>query len=793
MSSFGGSIKLEGASAYKKALSDITQNLKVVSAEMKATASSTDKENMSEKELTAMTKEYNSTLDKQKTALANAKKQLDELQKEYSQNVSELDKLNKEYDDEKKKLDEIGRTLGTSSDEYKKQEEVVSKLETEVTKSEKAIESQGRAINDMRIKTANAEATLNQTAKSVDELGKEEKETTEETKKSSDGFTVMKGVLSNLATQVITSVINGIKKMGSAMKETVTEVASMGDEIDKESQKLGMSTDTYQKLSYAMERSGADIDSFKKGVININSALADVQGGVEDAGSTFIGLGVALENADGSMRNSEDVLLDTIDALSKMEDETARNAWANEIFGKSYTELAPLLNSGSEGIKDLMQEAEDYGMIMSDDVVKASAEFEDSLTRLNGATDGLKSRLVGQLLPSFTEVVDGFSLMASGSDEGGKKLSDGIKHALDDINKLMPEIIKAGSEILKGLIQGISENLDTILDSALELTSTLADALVENLPVITSALSEALPTILESVITLVTDLLTHLSEILQPILDALPDIITQVLDALAENIDSIVAGIIQCVTMILDHLPQIISALIKGIPKIITGLIKAIVNNLPTLIASIIECVGEIAVAIWDSLGDIWTDYISPWLSDTLENIGTWFTDLISSIGDWFSDIWDKITNFVSEIPSKIAEGVSGIVEAGKNLVEGLWEGINNAKEWVLDKIKGFGTAILDGIKNFFGIKSPSKLFKNEIGKNLALGIGEGFSDTMKNVTADMNKAIPTSFDATINPKGFGNVTVIVNGAEGQDVNILADIVIDKLQRTITGSELVYA
>ena len=120
MSSFGGSIKLEGASAYKKALSDITQNLKVVSAEMKATASSTDKENMSEKELTAMTKQYNSTLDQQKTALANAKKQLDDLQKEYAQNVTELDKLNKEYDDEKKKLDEIGRTLGTSSDEYKK-------------------------------------------------------------------------------------------------------------------------------------------------------------------------------------------------------------------------------------------------------------------------------------------------------------------------------------------------------------------------------------------------------------------------------------------------------------------------------------------------------------------------------------------------------------------------------------------------------------------------------------------------------------------------------------------------
>ena len=87
------------------------------------------------------------------------------------------------------------------------------------------------------------------------------------------------------------------------------------------------------------------------------------------------------------------------------------------------------------------------------------------------------------------------------------------------------------------------------------------------------------------------------------------------------------------------------------------------------------------------------------------------------------------------------------MLDVGKNLVQGLWNGIQNAKQWVLDKIKGFGQAILNGIKSFFGIHSPSTLFRDEIGSNLALGLGEGFEDEMADVTKEMQNAIPTSFD----------------------------------------------
>jgi hypothetical protein len=92
----------------------------------------------------------------------------------------------------------------------------------------------------------------------------------------------------------------------------------------------------------------------------------------------------------------------------------------------------------------------------------------------------------------------------------------------------------------------------------------------------------------------------------------------------------------------------------------------------------------------------------------------------------------------------------SKVGQIGTDLVKGIWNGIKDATSWILDKIKGFGKSVLKGIKSFFGINSPSRLFKDEVGKNLALGVGEGFADTMSEVSNDMANAMPTEFDTDI-------------------------------------------
>jgi len=103
----------------------------------------------------------------------------------------------------------------------------------------------------------------------------------------------------------------------------------------------------------------------------------------------------------------------------------------------------------------------------------------------------------------------------------------------------------------------------------------------------------------------------------------------------------------------------------------------------------------------------------------------------------------DMVKNFIdtiSELPTKI-------FDIGKNIVEGLWNGITSMGNWLKDKIKEFATGILDGMKEALGIQSPSKLFRDEVGKYIAQGIGVGFMQEMENVSKDMQSAIPTSFD----------------------------------------------
>jgi phage-related protein len=138
------------------------------------------------------------------------------------------------------------------------------------------------------------------------------------------------------------------------------------------------------------------------------------------------------------------------------------------------------------------------------------------------------------------------------------------------------------------------------------------------------------------------------------------------------------------------------------------------------------------------------------------------------------------------------------MLNIGKNIVEGLWNGISNAKQWVTDKIKGFADGIVGGIKSALGIHSPSKVFEEQVGKNMALGLGEGFTNSMSGITKDMQKSIPTEFDtnATLNgikvnnpssSNNYANMVGAFKEALGQMKIILDDEVAGRfIENTVT-------
>ena len=279
MAGFGGAVKLTGESEYRKALAKITQELKVVGSEMKATASAFQSGDKSITDVASESEKLSKALDSQKNSLAGLKSQLSQMQTAYDKMGDDHKELLDRYTDEKKKLEEIGRTLGTSSKEYQDQKTVVENLSKEVTDSTRAYDAQGKALNDMKIKTANAETVCNNTAKALNDLGNEAIESGKNAEKGSDGFTVYKAVLADLASTAIKNALNGLKQLGGAMvdvgKQAVSGYAEM-EQLEGGVKKIfgdDMASTVIENANNAFKTAGMNANEYMDTVTSFSSSL----------------------------------------------------------------------------------------------------------------------------------------------------------------------------------------------------------------------------------------------------------------------------------------------------------------------------------------------------------------------------------------------------------------------------------------------------------------------------------------------------------------------------------------
>ena len=171
----------------------------------------------------------------------------------------------------------------------------------------------------------------------------------------------------------------GIAGVGIGVK-LAKDFLTLGDQIHKMSIRTGVSAESLQKLKFAAEQSGSSIETLEKGILRSTRVIQDARDGLASATDTFDALNLSVEDLDGL--NPEEQFNLLADAVAGIEDPTKRAAIAQELFGKSGAELIPLLEGGSAGIKQLTDEAERNGNIMSSRTVAATAKFNDTLNTL---------------------------------------------------------------------------------------------------------------------------------------------------------------------------------------------------------------------------------------------------------------------------------------------------------------------------------------------------------------------------------------------------------------------------
>lgn len=343
---------------------------------------------------------------------------------------------------------------------------------------------------------------------------------------------------------------------------------------------------------------------------------------------------------------------------------------------------------------------------------EASTTIQGSLNSVKGAWENL---LVGMTNPNadFDTLIQN---LVDSIATAGENLLPAIEQALIGVSELidslfpliaqkipdlivqvLPQLISAGTGIVTSLVTGIQQNLPALVQGAIQIVTQLLTTLLS-----------LLPQLLDMGAQILMQLVIGIGQALPELIPQAVNAVTTIVENLIDNIDLIIEAGMQLLIGLAEGLINAIPQLIEKIPIIIDKLLNAIIENLPKLVEMGVELVVKLAVGLVQAIPTL--------------------------VG--------KIPQLISSVLNAIGKLPGMVIDIGKNIVQGIWNGISGAASWLWNKITGWCSSIFDGIKSFFGIHSPSKLFADDVGKMLGLGIGEGFDDSLSSVYKEMQDAV---------------------------------------------------
>jgi len=231
--------------------------------------------------------------------------------------------------------------------------------------------------------------------------------------------------------------------MTAALTAAAVGFSKTADRIDKMSQSLSVSRDTFQKLDYVFQKNGASIDSFGSGIKSLQGQIKKTTE-TTDKQSTALGrLGISVTDANGKLKSQDDILLETLYAFNGIEEGVAKSSLAQEIFGKSAQDLMPLLNQEQGSIENLVKRAGELGLVLGDDAVNSGVALTDAITDLKTSGRALLNDAIAPLIPIITESINNFISWA--------KENDNLKNAISGIINVFKIMIPVLASATAGL------------------------------------------------------------------------------------------------------------------------------------------------------------------------------------------------------------------------------------------------------------------------------------------------------------------------------------------------------
>lgn len=546
------------------------------------------------------------------------------------------------------------------------------------------------------------------------------------------------GTAAKVSTAAVGAVAAGVSAAGAAFVGVANNAASYGDNIDKASQKMGLSAEAYQEWDAILQHSGTSVDAVGRGMMTLSKAA-------QKGSDEFQKLGISQEQL--ASLNQEELFAKVVEGLQGMEEGTERAALASKLLGGSARQLGPLLNTSAEETEAMRQKVHELGGVMSNEAVKAAAKYQDTVQDMTTAIDGMKRGLVSDFLPSVTTVMEGITeLFGSDSDKGLNLISEGVDNLIDGISEKLPKVIEVGGRIINSIITAITNNLPKILEAGTQLIMTLVNGLVSSLPQILSAGMQAILTLANGI-----------AQALPELIPAAVDAILTFAEGLIDNLPQIIEAALQLMIGLAEGLVKAIPKVIEKIPQIIAAIVKALIESIPKIAEAGVELL----------------------------------TSIVRDLPKIISDIVASIPQIITGIVGAIGSGVGAMIDAGRNLMAGLGQGIIEKAKSVIDSVKSIGGKIVDGVKGFFGINSPSKVFAS-IGSSLMEGMAKGVDDNIGMVEDSLDDLgdVVDDFDNDLSTLGT-TVSVVapesVGGASGRNTGTRTEMLLQEILGALQG------
>lgn len=457
----------------------------------------------------------------------------------------------------------------------------------------------------------------------------------------SQGFAKVAGGVGKATAVALTAVTTEAVGLGKALFDNASKTAQFGDNIDKMSQKMGLTASAYQEWDAVMQHSGTSMESMKASMKTLANAA-------ESGNEAFKKIGISQK--DLQTMSQQDLFEATIAGLQNVENTTERTYLAGKLLGRGATELGALLNTSAEDTQKMRDRIHELGGVMSDEAVKASATFQDQLQDMQTAFTGIQNKLSAEFLPSITSVMGGLTEIFAGNYEQGlTQISSGIDTIVGKFNDMLPKLAEVGLGIIESLAKAIIDNTPKIIETATGILMRLSEGII-------SALPQLVDTALQIIVTLADGLIKALPEMVPKIVD----IVIKIVDTLLDNIDMMVDVAIDLILALTDGIIEAQPKVIEKMPELIIKLVGAIIRNLPKIMeagAELIFTLGEAMVRNFGQIVQIGSQLVQKvkeGFSQKVAEAKTWGKDMIDNFINGIKEKWEHLKQTVNQVADSI-------------------------------------------------------------------------------------------------------------------------------------------